>query len=175
MKKAVESITVTQVDAALEKKIIKLIEDAEREETKKVVNLKLNSTTGSTEIALSILNRVHSSKYIDMHVEATGAIGVAGTLLIAGAEPRFRIAEFGTTFRILETETNNDGTDSKSMNTLKHLTGKKKLLVETINTSSIVNAETAKKLNLVDNRSKFISKYKVKKAEQNTNEENQSE
>lgn len=148
-----------------------------------MVNLKLNSTTGSTEIALSILNRVHSSKYIDMHVEATGAIGVAGTLLIAGAEPRFRIAEFGTTFRILETETNNDGTDSKSMkqldrivvDTLKHLTGKKKLLVETINTSSIVNAETAKKLNLVDNRSKFISKYKVKKAEQNTNEENQSE
>lgn len=35
MKKADESITVTQVDAALEKKIIKLIEDAEREETRR--------------------------------------------------------------------------------------------------------------------------------------------
>ena len=175
MDKSVVNLTISQLDAAVEAKISKAIEEAESKKSKRVLNLTLNSTGGSTEIALSVLSKVHGSDYTDMYVKASGSLGVAGTLLTAGAEFRHRIAEYGTTFRILENDLTDEGADLKSkkqqdkliIDTLKILTGKIKLLDETIKTSCIVNFETAKKLGFIDNQPKFKSKYRVKKAKQN--------
>jgi len=175
MNKSGVNLTISQLDAAVEAKISKAVEEAESKKTKRILNLTLNSTCGSSEIALSVLSKVHGSEYTDMHVKASGSIGVGGTLLTAGAEFGHRIAEFGTTFRILENDPTDEGADLKSnkqqdkliIDTLKILTGKIKLLDETIKTSCIVNFETAKKLNFIDNMPKFKSKYRGKKAKQN--------
>lgn len=175
MNKSVENLTISLLDAAVEAKISKAIDEAESKKSKRVLSLTLNSTGGSIEIAFSVLSKVHSSDYVDMHVRASGSLGVVGTLFTAGAEFGHRIAEFGTTFRILEDDPIEDGVDLKSkkqqdkliLDTLKILTGKKKLLDETVKTSSIVNFETAKSLNFIDNMPKFKSKYRVKKTKQN--------
>lgn len=157
-------------DANLDKKgqiqeIKDAIENLSKEEGNHVLVLNLASVTGSLHHAMEIIHAIHESSKVDLHINAKGSLGLAGTVLTASAQPGFRNAEYGTTFILSNNEYAKDGKgklskeDQTACEILGKLTGKKNPIKKYLLNDGKIDAKQAKKCNILDNVSEFKSKY----------------
>lgn len=139
------------------------------EDAEKILNLKLQSTTGTIPDALEVINSIHTS-VVDLSVEANGDLQAAGLLLAAAGKKNFRKAHYAATFMlssgasVAQAEEGRrkkmkDPYTSCIIETLVSLGAKRSGLADVFKNQSFITATDAKRLKIIDDSGIVKSKY----------------
>jgi len=131
--------------------------------------MKLNSTKGSVPLAILLVEQVHSTKKVDLLIEASGQLTSAGTILASAGKPKHRMASVSTVFNLSD----NGGRIGKKEPSLTEknvleLTGRfcngkgRRILNSMRNCGALTASEAVKNL-LIDGTGSFTDKYSLEK------------
>lgn len=161
VKQIVKEINVDIIDISMFNKIKtehKSIRTALQADSLGILRLKLNNTTGDTQLACKISEFLHSDPEIIPITEASGVLDVAGTLITAIGSHGRRTASPGTQFVLNDTgnytEESNaedlEGTDAEIYYALIKMGASKPKILEKIKSGTSFSAEAAKKIGVID-------------------------
>lgn len=152
--------------------IVKKLLDEVKSDNSSAKECKLitNSTTGKTEYGLQIFDLISESKIL-VHIEASGVLDTAGTLVVAAGTKGHRVAKKSAKFRCKDVKEYSADTkeddlnceDSEVYDAFESLVSKKsKSLLCKFQDAELFSGETAKKLGIID---EVISRKSRKKEE----------